>query len=800
MFVWINNVKNFLIGDIPTYHPDTMDYVNYWRRHKRRCIEGYWGPDDNINIDIEKEQDWTISNKWRWMPGQLYFYVNFGTIEHQKKGSARSAPKVKMRPYLRDIEWEFFYNYVEARGLSGFENCPYTSVRDVNYEHFSEDFWRKECTKENGEIDKVKWNNVFNDDGTIKEYRPIREIVRDTWEQPLGQALWNNEAQDLMVLGSRGFGKSFILAHIFLCEFLFDGAFYYEDHKKDPFKIQLFMGAGIASKSSEVLSKLQTAFNNLPGEFGSGENVVPSPISKSTSGNLEPGNSKNPFRHEYKKKIGGDWQTVGTGSKIIHEIFTVENPEAAAGTRPMLIGVEEVGLLPNLLTVQGSNDAAQREGTTKFGTTIYIGTGGNMEKIKEPEKIFRNPLHYNCVPFDDNWESTGKIGWFVPCQYALNQFKDENGNTNVEAATTFKKRVRAKLRKGKDSNSIDAELMNYPMVPSEMFLSKRGNLFPIDVLRQRKIKIQERENYYRIAKPVQLFFDESALNGVSYKIVSRAEYQPLEEFPLPSSIRSREGCPVIFEFPIEISKDGKSYVPPDLYIVTVDPYSKDDELGESLASVQVWKTRAHPELGFYELVAEYYGRPYEGRDKVNEIVEKFSMLYGDGRNIVYESDTGNVYDYFFRKRKLRNLCYSVQVSKSSREYNHNKRSYGNVIGSRTGKIDAINYGVDLLKEMGPGIDNKVVSTIDKLWSKRLIEELIAFNLDGNFDGVMAFLQAALELNERVNVKLEGIKEKNKEDPMDYLLENPKLFKNVDRRAYEKVNDSIEDIYEYINEN
>ena len=85
-----------------------------------------------------------------------------------------------------------------------------------------------------------------------------------------------------------------------------------------------------------------------------------------------------------------------------------ENAEAAAGTRPGVMVIEEVGLLANVLTVHASNEACQmKDGTVKFGTSIYIGTGGNVEKIQEAEIIFRDPKAYNFLEFEDEWEDTG---------------------------------------------------------------------------------------------------------------------------------------------------------------------------------------------------------------------------------------------------------------------------------------------------------------------------------------------------------------------------------------------------------
>ena len=96
----IVNKAAFLLKEIPQFHPASEEYLLFWREEKKRCIEGYW-----------------VSGVW--MPGNLYFYVNFWTILLNK--TAHSKTKTPGKPFLRDLEWEFFYNWCEARGFSGFE-------------------------------------------------------------------------------------------------------------------------------------------------------------------------------------------------------------------------------------------------------------------------------------------------------------------------------------------------------------------------------------------------------------------------------------------------------------------------------------------------------------------------------------------------------------------------------------------------------------------------------------------------------------------------------------------------------
>jgi hypothetical protein len=95
----VTNQQLFILPEIPKFHPKSKDYDDFWTEQFDYCING-------------------ISIGGKWMPGELYSYINFGTIELMDSATNR---KKRGRPLLRDIEWEFFTNYhrckMEKRGL-----------------------------------------------------------------------------------------------------------------------------------------------------------------------------------------------------------------------------------------------------------------------------------------------------------------------------------------------------------------------------------------------------------------------------------------------------------------------------------------------------------------------------------------------------------------------------------------------------------------------------------------------------------------------------------------------------------
>ena len=58
---YINNRNNFLFREHPDYHPESINYLKYWKEEKRRIIEGYWGQDtiDNKETGMWEPNEYT---------------------------------------------------------------------------------------------------------------------------------------------------------------------------------------------------------------------------------------------------------------------------------------------------------------------------------------------------------------------------------------------------------------------------------------------------------------------------------------------------------------------------------------------------------------------------------------------------------------------------------------------------------------------------------------------------------------------------------------------------------------------
>lgn len=726
-YIRINNRKNFLISKVPDLHPQSVSYLQYWKRHKKRCIEGFWSKDDaNVTINVDEDFPKSMADgSFRFLPGNLYFYVNFGVILHRPDGAPKSSPKKKIRPHLRDIDWELFYNWLEARGFSGFSDDEvYSCNRELADPKFK------------GKYDKT----CYNSKGELKEYTDARAYLRKLHNKALGTPIYENMAQDLFWFACRGVGKSFSVAvGIVLYEVLFDGAkLYNEESIKSPAKNEVFVGAALSSKSSDLLKKTSDAMKALPGEWGSGTaEVMPSPFAKQMSGSLGPNNIKNPWRHEYLKKTGGSWKEYGSGSNVRHGIYTTENPEAAAGGRYSVAVVEEWGLLGNSLNVHGSNTATLMDFPWKFGSSMWIGTGGNVEKIQEGEVMFRNPRGFEALAFDDTWEGSGKIGWFTPAYYGMNDFKDHNGNTMMKEAMESITDRRAEKAKAKDSSALALEMMNYPIKPSEMFMNAHGAMFPQVELKGLKAEIVNNPHRYDKAH----FYGELKWdsNGDLQWDQSESSNKVVREWPIKNN-KDKPGLIEIREMP---KKDREGNVIRNRYAQGTDTYDDDESITTSLGSTIIF------DLFTDRVVAEYTGR--RGSKEFYEITRKLNIFYASIHN--YEKNKKGLYTYYDTKNSTHLLCDTPESLKDVANVTISK--VGNQTKGTTATSQVNAYGLRLilawLTEPAYGEEKGSEKlNMHTLWGIGLVDELITFNPKvGNFDRVSALIMVMIIKEELV---------------------------------------------------
>lgn len=407
-------------------------------------------------------------------------------------------------------------------------------------------------------------------------------------------------------------------------------------------------------------------------------------------------------------------------------------------------------------------------------TNTYLGNGIVTHNTRDAYEMFYNPEAYDCLVLNDDWEHRGKIGFFVPAYLGLNQYKNADGFTDEARAKKYLEEHRRKLLSAGSTTALDGEMINRPIKPSEIFLLKHGNIFPIHELQERLSKIERPEVQKYLQTPVSLYFDERSKTGVNYKVDTKGRLRPINDFPFDGD--DREGAIVIYEFPIT---DEEGNVPKDMYIIGHDPYASDDPTGGSLASIYVLKTKKYMKHGHDEIVASFVGRPYYGRNVYNEHLMKLSMFYGNAK--IYFEATGNTKEYFEKHKRLDLLAKQPQTIFTKKAAYETKGSvmYGYPMQSRQQKSQAIQYLRDwLLEERGINEQGQIVRNLDRIPDKALLQELIAFNYEGNFDRVMGFAGCILGMEEGYNQYNQEMEKESQIDHAVNFFSTNRLFKSI----------------------
>lgn len=703
--------QEFILKEIPKFIPESSKHIEFWRGEKRKCIEGLW-----------------VSGKW--MPGPLYFFVNFWHIKLKK--SKHSKTETTERPFLRDLEWEKAYLLMEAKGFSGFElDDKYTCDRLYEYS----------VRKENETLGLIPINN--------KIYTPAREYLKKHHDKNYGKPLYENNCRNVMDLESRGGGKSYWAAGAMIAQnFLFDGATDYDEYLKGKqtgklLSSETLVGSIDSKYSTNLLDKFKLGFGELPGKQEYNGKLFQSPLYVENKGSLE----CNKFIQAVREtKIGGNWIEQGSRSKIHHRSFS-DNPLAGNGTRPNATLIEEVGFHNNLVDSLGALKDCTMNGASKFGYIWMFGTGGDNEGqgSAQMREVFYAPEEFDCLVFEDEWENKGKICYFVQVTRTLNEFKDTEGNTVIHLAEKQVDKDRAKVKN--NAQNYLHEITNRPLKPSEAFMSADHNIFPVKDLGER---LAELETTKSIMDGIWTgWLKINTETGITeYKI---SDDKPITEFPLKSKNKNALGCIQIYEHPYTEKPDR------GMYYSGLDTYDDDDSSTTSLGSIFIVHALTR------RIVAEYTGRPKTAAD-FYEISRRLLMYYN--AECCYENNKKGFGAYMENKNCLHFLAKTPNSLKDVENvtiYETGNKAYGVHASDEVNKYARRLLRAWCLEDAYNEPEN--VTNSHKIRSMGLLKELINYYPKGNFDRISAMGMLCILLEDRkkqtdaqVNAPIESVKD------------------------------------------
>ena len=451
-------------------------------------------------------------------------------------------------------------------------------------------------------------------------------------------------------------------------------------------------------------------------------------------------NWKNQVTLGIKTKSG---ERIPFSSILIRNLDEGNNEEAIAGTKPRKLIIDEIGKGNFLRGLQ----AAIPGFTTPYGwgcSPILTGTGGDMKKFMDAKSLMFDVDNFNFLTYNNAKDDKRIHGLFISHKYRMEAKEDStlaaylniSGKSdlhnvkmlvsNEDKATEITNRDLERLKKAGDRIAYLKEKMYYPQEVDDIFLNEDTNIFDIESAKRQKSRLLQQE---RTGTPVILFSGE---NGIEHEFTDKL---PISNFPLKNS-DLKEAPVVIYEFPIDNPPYG-------LYVAGVDPYRQGKSAySTSLGSVYIYK-RMHEISGekYQDMfVASYCARP----DKKETWEEQARLLikYYNARALC-ENDDISFIEYMKAKGDAHYLERQPEWLKEIVPNTTVKRDYG-IHRSAAKIIDYLHTCLKKYMEAPIFVEKndageviREVLGVSKIFDPVLLEEIIQYNDQGNFDRIIA---------------------------------------------------------------
>ena len=456
---------------------------------------------------------------------------------------------------------------------------------------------------------------------------------------------------------------------------------------------------------------------------------------------------------------------MGYKSEIIG-VTLKDNPNIVRGKKANLILFEEAGSSKELAAAwQIARPSVEIDGVA-FAPMIAFGTGGDEDSsFATLKNMFYRPQGFNCLEFDNIWDenmANTKCGFFIP-QYANMDIRDENGkrlymdedgNTlpkpSIEYILSERKQV---IENATSSTVIDRYVAERPITPQEAMLEFHGNIFPKKELQEQLALIRTHKELQNHKQIGDLIWDGDGKLHWQIKKTGDITHYPLNKEDDPT------GSIVIWEHPNKNASVG-------LYIAGIDPYDHDQSGTNSLGSCFIYKRVQNLEEYSDIIVAEYTGRPASA-DEFYENVRKLLIYYN--ARAMYENQNKGLFVYFTNKHCDYLLADQPDIINDIVGGSKVQRKKGCHMNKQIKQ-----WGEGLIKDWLNEINANGKKNLYNILSEPLLEELINYNDQGNFDRIMAYIQVMIYREQLFNIV---VKEKEKENKARILFEGPIFSQN-----------------------
>ena len=419
------------------------------------------------------------------------------------------------------------------------------------------------------------------------------------------------------------------------------------------------------------------------------------------------------------------------GLNVVMGVSSKDDEGKLRGKRGYIF-FEEMGSFPNLLSIYNTVRYGLEDGNAVFGLAYLVGTAAeDASDFSSAKEMLYNPEGYNiqAIPnvYDKLSQGKSNFGFFFPAYVNRYDCYNKDGVSDVIKALLeiLVKRYDAKY-KTNDPKTILRVVAEMPITPAEATIKVDANMFPVTTLTERLVQLDTNPNELDSIKVGSLEFDKS---GKLSFIPTSAK--PIRHFPTKDN--KVHGAIEFYQMP-EIDKStGEIYR--NRYILGHDPVDSDVAETMSLSSTFVL------DLWTDKIVAEYTGRQ-DYADENYEICRRLCLFYNGKVN--YENNKKGLYAYFARMNCVYLLTDVLNFLKDKQMIK--MVGYGNS-AKGTVATSAINsYALELIrrwlvkpipviKEVDGEEKEVSIPNLYHIQSRALLQELISFNSEGNFDRV-----------------------------------------------------------------
>ena len=469
-------------------------------------------------------------------------------------------------------------------------------------------------------------------------------------------------------------------------------------------------------------------------------------------------------------RTGNDWTkevVLGTrninNQRDVHARIRITNVDdgktrgslKTAGGTPYTSIYDEVGKFPVLGAWLAGRPAHMMHGRMR-GVCLMAGTGGNVEKSQDAQKIMNSPDEYGFIIMNydilnkrvikPTWRIC-KSGCFVPAQMSHAYEKKEttlDKYLGVENAPGLKKIKVSDFDKNtgiiksrldelvkKDRALYVQERMAFPLSIDDCFLNTNVNRFPVEDALKHKSRLLEEG---RPGKTVDIYQIDGMKMGYNFSDKQLADY-PFQGGNIDSPV-------VIYEDPPE-----EGGVFDYTYVSSLDPYKSDKADTDSVGSFYVLKRYVKINDPFaYCIVASYASRPPSSDDFCRNC-EILQEAYG-AKCLMENAD--RMYEFYLTRRNKQLMLLedgerlAGKIIRAGARQNNklglaptvpNQRMLFNTVIQYCWEDVVVGYDDD-----GNEITQKGIYRIPDI---ELLDEIIAFGPGTNTDRIIAFGHALL---------------------------------------------------------